>query len=139
MAQVKMTQAFTASAEKIWETISAFIGIEQYVQAFSRSAMEGSGVGCTRVLFLKAGGEIHERLDALDPKAHHMTYSIITSPLPLDRYSSTMRLKHLGVNRSELEWSSRFEAKGVPEAEAVKLIEGVYRMGFEGLKRLHEN
>jgi len=139
MAKVVMRQTFSVPADQIWRTISAFKGIETFVPVFSNSTMEGSGVGCTRTLFLKEGGEILERLDALDPQSRRMTYSIITSPLPLDRYSSTMSLKDLGGNRTELEWSSTFEPKGAPEAEAVKIIEGVYAMGFEGLKKLHEN
>ena len=33
-------------------------------------------------------------------------------------------------------WST-FEPKGAPEAEAQKIVEGVYTMGFDGLKKIY--
>jgi hypothetical protein len=37
---------------------------------------------------------------------------------------------------STLEWSSSFLPAGVPETEAVKVIEGIYQAGFDNLKKM---
>jgi hypothetical protein len=138
MANVTMRQTIQASADRIWKTIRAFEGIEKFLPPIRHSRMQGSGVGCTRTLTLQDGGTIHERMDRLDDQSRSLTYSIIESALPLVQYTSTMTVRDLGGNRSEVEWAATFEPKGAPEPEVVKLIEGVYAAGFEGLKKLHE-
>ena len=36
-----------------------------------------------------------------------------------------------------LTWWSTFEPKGASEAEVQKILEGVYTMGFDGLKKIY--
>jgi hypothetical protein len=99
--------------------------------------MEGSGVGALRTLTLQDGGRFIERLESIDENARTSSYRILISPLPVDGYVSTMNVKDLGSNRCEVEWSSTFKPKGTPEADVKNLIEGIYSMGFDGLKKLH--
>lgn len=48
-----------------------------------------------------------------------------------------MEVRKLDKNRCELQCSSTFEPHGVSEAEAIKVVEGVYSMGFDGLKKIY--
>jgi len=63
--------------------------------------------------------------------------STVSGPLPVEGYFATMKVRELGENRCEFQWSSTFEPKGASEEEAKKAIEDIYSMGFEGLKKLY--
>ena len=137
MANVSMNTTIQASAAEVWKTLSDFNGLPKFVAAIVNSAMEGSGVGALRTLTLGDGGQIVEKLESLDEQAKSLSYSIVTSPLPLDNYLATVQVRDLGGNQCEVVWSSTFEPKGAPEAEAKKVVEGVYSLGFDGLKKLY--
>ena len=60
------------------------------------------------------------------------SYTIETSPLPVANYKSTLKVvpKDKG---STIEWSGNFDAKGAPDADAVKVITGIYEAGVGAL------
>jgi Polyketide cyclase / dehydrase and lipid transport len=138
MSKVSMKTTVRAAADKVWKTISDFNGLPKFVAAITHSSIEGSGVGAVRTLTLAGGGPpVVEKLERWDAKTRTLTYSIVKSPLPLENYFSTMEVLDLGKDKCELKWSSTFEPKGASEAEAKKIVEGVYSAGFEGLKKLY--
>ena len=138
MAKVSMNTNLNASAEEVWKTISDFNGLPKFVDAIVDSTIEGSGVGAVRTLKLQDGGPpIVEKLESQDDQTRSLSYSIVESPLPLDRYLATVEVRDLGEGRCEVVWSSSFEPKGAPEEEAKKIVKGVYSAGFEGLKKLY--
>lgn len=137
MSKVSMNATIHASADDVWKTITDFNGLPKFVGAIAESSMKGSGIGAVRTLTLQDGGPpIVERLESLDEQAQVLSYSIIESPLPLQDYVAHMEVRDLGEGQCELKWSSTFQPKGAPEGEAIKVVEGVYSAGFEGLKKL---
>ena len=135
MSKVSMSAIINGSADEVWKLLRDFNGLPGFIAAISKSTLQGSGVGAVRTLTLEGGGPpILEKLESLDEKARTLCYSIITSPLPVAGYFATVELKELGPGNCELHWGSTFEPKGVPEAEAVQVIKGVYAGAFEGLK-----
>jgi len=137
MANVSMNATIQAPAAEVWKTLSDFNGLPKIVAAIVKSTMEGFGVGAVRTLTLGDGARIVEQLESLDEEAQRLTYSIVDSPLPLENYLATVQVRDLGGNQCEVVWSSTFEPKGAPEAEAKKIVEGVYSLGFEGLKKMY--
>ncbi|MEJ2226589.1 MAG: SRPBCC family protein [Syntrophobacterales bacterium] len=137
MSKVSMSIRLNASTDQVWKVLRDFNGLPVFVAAIKKSTMEGSGVGAVRTLTFEGGGPpVVEKLEKLDDQAKTLSYSIITSPLPLKDYFSTMEVMDVGSGQCELKWYSTFEPKGAPEAEAVKVVEGVYAGGFEGLQKL---
>lgn len=136
MPDLSMKTTLDAPAHAVWEAISDFNGIPKYVAAVDSSTMEGEGVGALRTLTLQDGARILERLESLDDSSRTLSYSIVESPLPMEEYISTMRVRELGPDRCELQWSCTFEPTEAPESELRQIIEGIYDMGFEGLKQL---
>jgi hypothetical protein len=133
-----MQTTIRAPADKVWETIRNFNGLPKFIAAITSSNMEGSGEGAVRTLTLQdSDSPIVERLERLDYQARILSYSIVESPLPLEDYIAIMEVRELDKNQCELKWSSTFEPQGVPEAEAIKIVEGVYSMGFNGLKKIY--
>ncbi len=139
MTNVSMKTIINASADAVWETISDFNGLPNYAEAVVESRMEGEGVGAVRTFSLADGTVIVEELLKFDSEARTLTYSILESPLPMDNYVSTMKLADAGEGACELHWHSDFDIKeGSTEEEGVAVVRGVYSMGFDGLKKLHE-
>jgi hypothetical protein len=136
MKTVSMSIKINTSAEKLWAIVSDFNGLSKFVAAVTKSTIEGSGVGALRTLTLPDGAQVVEKLESLDEQTKSLSYSIVSGPMPVENYVSFMKVLEISENQSELEWSSNFGPKGVPEAEAKKTIEGIYSLGFEGLKNL---
>lgn len=137
MIEVYRRVTIDAPAGAVWNTVGDFGAAAEYLPPVASCQVEGSGVGAVRTLELEEGGEIVERLEALDTSARVLRYSILHSPLPVDDYLSTLKVKELDEARCEVEWSSRFEANGVSEAEARAIFESLYEAGLEALKELH--
>ena len=136
MASVNMKTTINAPASDVWQTVSDFNGLGRFVAAVADSSVDGSGVGSKRTLTLQDGATLIEQLESLDEGSRSLKYSIVSGPLPVDNYLSTVEVNELGPNQCEVCWSSTFEPKGVPENDAREAIQGVYSMGFDGLKKL---
>jgi hypothetical protein len=86
-----------------------------------------------RHLGLKGGGTIDEQLQRISKPRHSLTYTILASPLPVKDYVSTITLSE-AKGGTRIVWKSRFTANGASDAEAAKIIGGIYTSGFDGLK-----
>ena len=86
---------------------------------------------------LRTGQTIRWRhsLEQLDDDGKLYSYSIISSPLPVANYKSTIRLEE-GESGCVVTWESDFEPSGAPESDAVNAISGVYQAGFDNLKKM---
>jgi len=149
--QLKVTKQVTinASADKVWATISDFGGLDKWHPALESDkivAGKDNEVGAERLLTLKGGGTIHEKLLAYDDKRHSMRYSILEGVLPVTEYTSTITVAAAGKDRSTVTWSGSFKRKDTsdkPAADAndeaaTKTMSGVYEAGLDNLKKMLE-
>jgi hypothetical protein len=131
MTTAKVTETVAAPVADVWRVMSDFAGIEPN-EMIAGCTTEGEGVGAVRTITLNGGGEIVERLESCDEQSRTFSYAIINdSPLPVKNYLSTVRISDGGAGSTTVEWSSTFEAAGAPEADVIKLIEGVYQGGIQ--------
>ena len=141
MTDVTTKDMINAPADIIWKALSSFRDIEKYIPLVKRSTVEGSGIGAKRTCIIpnQSGGEeeIQEEMKSLDNNARTFSYSITSSPLPVKNYLSIVKVKDLGNEKCEVEWSSTFEPKGMAEEEVAKMIQGVYLAAIDGLKKVH--
>jgi Polyketide cyclase / dehydrase and lipid transport len=118
------------SADAMWAKIGDFCGIAKWHPALEKCALSADGK--TRTLSLKGGGTIVEALMKMDTAGKSYTYSIISGPLPVANYSSTISVAPDGAG-SVVTWVGKYDAKGAPDADAAKAIQGVYDSGLKGL------
>jgi len=141
MTNVSVKYAINAAADEIWKTLSSFRDIEKYMPLVKSSTVKGTGVGAKRTCIIPSEsgqeGKVEEEIKSFDDDAKTFSYSITSSPLPLENYLSTVKVKDLGNGRCEVEWSSTFEPKGMLEEEVVKMINDTYVAAIDGLKKLH--
>lgn len=137
MASVSLLGQFKSTATEVWESVSDFGGIGKYMDAVSECSCEGTGVGAVRTLTLPDGGVVVEKLVSLDEGTKTLSYAIISSPLPVANYVATMKLSDSDKGGCQLQWSSTFEADGVPEEAAKQIVEGIYEGGIAGFQKHH--
>jgi hypothetical protein len=86
-----------------------------------------------RTLTTGDGAVLVEPLENWDDAGMSYTYRFQTSPLPVENYISTIKVSGVG-EASTVEWSSTFDPKGTTEADAVKIMAGIYQSGLNKLR-----
>lgn len=137
MAKVNSTTELPVSAKTVWAVIGNFNALPDWHPAVAKSELKKQEGGTLRTLSLVGGGTIEEKLERIDDKERRYTYSIVSGPLPVNNYTSTLKVREAGDGTGcTVEWSSEFEPKGAPEGDAVAAISGIYEAGFENLKKM---
>ena len=134
MTRVNVSEDIDGAAADVWAALSDFGGIKVGGPITSFET-EGDGVGMIRTIGM-GGGQVVERLDRHDADAMVFAYSIINDdcPLPVSGYSATVQITDKGDGTSNVDWTGTFEPVG-SEADAVKVVEGIYRGGIAGARK----
>jgi carbon monoxide dehydrogenase subunit G len=134
MASVKISDRLNVSADKVWDLVGDFGGIGRFSAGFKSITCTGAGVGAVRTITLPNDAQIQERCELRDAARRVLDYSIVAGPMPIANYLARIQLFEDG-NGTRVEWSSTFDPNGIPEAQAIAMIEGVYKGGIAGLKK----
>ena len=135
MAEVMCTEEVPVSVDAVWALLSDFNGLDKWLGAVTSSSMEGSGVGALRTLTLADGGTIVEKLESYDDAARSLSYSIVSGPLPVKDYRSTIQVTPIDGEHCQVEWGSTSTAVGVPEEQVEQILNGLYSGGLKDLRR----
>ena len=73
-----------------------------------------------------------EALENFDAANRSYTYTILSGPLPVANYRSTISVS-ADPKGSSVTWVGKYDAKGVPDADAKKTIDGAYEAGLRAL------
>ena len=125
-----VTMTSSMSPEALWKKIGDFCGIANWHPAVEKCVLSADGK--QRTLSLKGGGTIVETLENRDDASHAYTYAIISSPLPVANYHSTISVSP-DPKGSSLKWVGTYDAKGASDADAKKVIDGIYDAGEKTL------
>jgi hypothetical protein len=138
MTKVNMKTELPVPAQTVWNVIGNFNALAQWHPAVAKSEESKESGATVRKLTLHGGGTIVERLEKKSDDDQSYSYSILESPLPVSGYSSKIQVSR-GQSGSSctVEWSSEFEAAGVPENEAAKVIRGIYEAGLQNLQKMY--
>jgi Polyketide cyclase / dehydrase and lipid transport len=138
MAKVQVETMLQVPASAVWNMIDGFNELARWHPAVVKSEEieDKSGV-TTRRLTLSDGGVILAELEEHDDTARTYSYSVVETPLPGVGYHVRLHVRALADGYScTVDWSSELEASDAPESDAVKLIRGLYEVGFDNLRRL---
>ena len=125
-----VTMTSPQSAEALWKKVGDFCGIANWHPAVEKCVLSADGK--QRTLSLKGGGTIVETLENWDDAKHSYSYTIVSGPLPVANYHSTISVT-ADPKGSALKWIGKYDAKGAPDADAKKAIDGVYELGAKAL------
>jgi hypothetical protein len=130
-------------AEAVWAMIADFDALSKWLPPVASSvADKGNAIGSVRHLVLDAPGgpSFDEELTAYDAAGRSYSYTILAvdpQVLPVENYTSTLKVRDNGRGGAKVEWSGAFDAApGVDGAAAVEAIRGVYRAGLGSLTKM---
>ena len=143
------TVTIDASATQVWHAVRDFGGLNTWHPAVATDEIvEGTDntVGAVRLLTLKGGGTIKEKLLKFNAPGRSFKYAILEGVLPVSDYTSTLTVRSLGKGKSSVTWSGRFKRKNVGDnpadnendKTAVDAVGGVYQGGLDNLKKVVE-
>ena len=107
-----------APPAKVWSFAKRFDGLKEWHPLFSGSEIvsgRDGKIGAVRALTIKEGPTFTEELLALNEQSMAFSYNVIESPLPIDRYLSTMTVKPNGRGGSTVTWIGQFSRKNPRE------------------------
>ncbi len=131
--QAEVSRVVPYPPKLVWGLIGEFGRIHVWHPAIKSTTLKGDGGrGLYRILGLEDGGEIHELFLGYSYRERFYGYTILRSPLPVDNYTAALTVQPGSkADESVLIWSSQFEPKDLPADEAIAVIEGMYRDGFD--------
>ena len=140
MARVRVADAVAATPDAVWEMVRDFGGIQRWNGgAIEKVEVDGDGVGAVRTITAAGGVTLQEKLEAFDESGRSFSYSFEgKSPLPVEGYLATIRVRPGEAGGARIEWESSFEPVGISEQNAITIFEGIYRNGIAGLKQQME-
>jgi hypothetical protein len=125
-----VTMTSSMSTDALWKKVGDFCGIASWHPAIEKCVLSADGK--QRTLSLKGGGTIVEALENWDNANHSYKYTILSGPLPVANYHSTISVTG-DAKGSALKWTGTYDAKDAPDADAKKAIDGVYEAGAKVL------
>jgi hypothetical protein len=92
----------------------------------ANAVIEGEGIGMVRVM----AGSVREKLEAVDPAARTLRYSIDDEgvPFPATGYRARVKVDAAPGGGSRIHWSCEFEPAGAGADETRTKIEAMYGM-----------
>lgn len=133
MLKVSESAELGSGADEVWALVGDFAGV--LVALGVPVVADGNEVGAVRRIS-GPGGEMVERLEALDHVARLLTYRMLEAgALPVANYVSSMHVSEAGDGRCRLTWEATFDAAGVDDEQAVNTIFETYRGGLAGLQK----
>jgi Polyketide cyclase / dehydrase and lipid transport len=121
----------------VWAAVGDFCGISTWHPAVAKCEISAKDGATFRTLTLKDGAKLLEKQTAFDAKAMTYSYTIEEGPLPVANYKSTIKVVAKDSTGkgggSTIDWSGSFDAKGAPDADAIKTISGIYAGGIDAL------
>tara|TARA_R110002049_G_scaffold18749_5_gene71292 strand:- start:2010 stop:2501 length:492 start_codon:yes stop_codon:yes gene_type:complete len=124
-----------ASPDTTWKMIGDFNHLDVWHPVVVSSELMHDGNNHMRLLTLGNGATITEKQISHNDVERSYTYAILTSPLPVADYVSTISVSAAADGKSTVTWSSSFDASGASDEDAVNAISGVYDAGLNSLDK----
>lgn len=138
--EVQVIEKFSVSADTVWDLLRDFGGILRWNPGSLESVtVEGEGLGSVRTITLPGGASLQEKLEAFDDAARSFSYSFTGKLLlPLENYLASMTVLPVDDSSCEVRWESTFGSGAMTEEQAEATVVGIYRAGFDALKKTAE-
>lgn len=119
---------------RLWTKFGGLCALKDWHPAVANCEESTEGDAKIRVLTLKDGGKIKEKL--LDEKPNFYRYEILESPLPVKNYQAQFALTPDDDDEDEINfaWSATFDANGKTNKEAHDVIDGIFTAGLDNIK-----
>jgi hypothetical protein len=133
-AEIESKVEVNGDAAAIWSKVGGWCALADFHPAVAKCEESEADGKKRRTLTTKDGAVIKETM--LDSGATSYSYRIDESPLPVADYTASFALTK-GKDGATIVWSAKFQPKGASEAEAEKVIQGIFDGGLEAIKKMY--
>jgi hypothetical protein len=128
--------SINAPPMKVWETVSIFSALDWNPEVVDVDVIGDAAIkpGTVRVLTLKNGKKIKERLVSIQPEQMVLTFEVIESDLPVQQQSETITVAEKDKT-AIVTWQGKFVSDNPQDARAAAdAIQKLYKTGLAHLK-----
>jgi hypothetical protein len=137
-ATVSRSVVVQGTPAEVWAMIGSFCAIEKWLPPVGTCTEDGN-TPPTRTLVTRDGtATFVERQTARSDSENFYSYAFVSSPLPVTRYSATIRVAANGQYRSTVTWNGTYTRDAGKEDDAATALDGIYKSGLESIQRLAE-
>jgi len=148
--QVEQKVEIKAPAADVWAKVNNFGDLGAWHPAVAKTDItsgKNNQRGAVRVLTLRSGGKITEKLTTYSGKKMTYTYRITEGALPVSGYKSRITVTPGDNGVTTVVWKGSFKRKdtsenpkrGHDDKAAMDTVTGVYREGLDNLKKITES
>lgn len=146
LLKVEESIQVAASPAKVWAVVGHFGDLGWHPVIVSTEITKGKDglKGAERTLTAKDGAKFVEQLLIRSDNKQSLQYRIVSAPLPVSDYVSTLKVNKTKDGGSTIVWSSQFRRKdekpadGADDAGVMKIVSGIYTSGLDSLKQQFE-
>ena len=139
MTEISAKVTIAAPADKVWQLVGDYAGLDKWHKWTSPYPTEGEGVGAIRTLKNANGDEFPEVLEEIDNEARYFIYSIPNeAPMPFSNYRSRLEVGVIDEGQCEFKWSMSFEPRGLPAEKVEEMLQGFLNVGVSGARKYFE-
>lgn len=133
-ASLSQSVSVRAPPTEVWAAIGPFCAIAQWHPAIGSCADDGLRPS-TRTLVTKDGKATFVELQtARNERQRFYSYTFKSAPVPVTRYSSTIRVVGRPDGTSTVTWSGVYTPDAGKAQEADAALSGIYRSGLDAIK-----
>ncbi len=129
MTTLALQTELAANPADVWAVAGNFGGLAEWHPWVPNCTLSDDGL--TRTIHMGAMSAI----EVLDPTAttdSSHSYTVSQSPMPVENYRCTWRVTG-GAGKTTLSIKATFDPKGVPEEQAVAMLQGFFDTAFQVL------
>lgn len=132
---ITFTKTITVPKSLAWAAIRGIGGLDRWFPIISHCRVEGDGVGALRIMTLADGGEMVDRIEAIDDDRQCLRYTRIAMPFPLTDYHGSVEVRADGPAQAIVAWSLSFTVEEADRLAMNGLVAAAISNGLCGLER----
>ena len=101
----------SVSSDRAWAAIREIGRLDVWFPTIATCRIAGDGVGAYRHMTLHRGGDIVDRIMAIDEARRRLTYERQASPFPVTSYRGTVEVFESFDSSAVVVWTVDFESK----------------------------
>ncbi|GLQ30415.1 SRPBCC family protein [Litoribrevibacter albus] len=133
-AEVEVNRVFDASIKKVWKKFGKFCAIQRWQSLVDTCDVYENKRGIHRAIVMDDGGVFVERLLEYSDLNHSFTYNILSGPVPVTNYLSTLKFEDIGNRQTLFTWTATFDVDYEIEQDVVDNLYTLFENGVDGME-----
>lgn len=136
--QVKVEHTFAHGADKTWARLGRYCSIAEWQSLVAGCVVDERRDGIYRTVVMRNDTAYIERLERYSNEERRLAYSILSGPLPVQRYVSELQVLPVDEKHARLVWQAWYDAPASSDqaTSVAKDLTALFRNGIQGMERV---